>query len=108
MFRDTKTKFSQRYPDLCRIVLETVAADPTVHGILFFPGIFNSQDGIDPTDVIVDIADRFNGKPIVCVPHGRNPQIITKLEKSGRTVVFPSVERAVRALGRLRQYAASL
>ncbi len=103
---DTSSDFSERYLRVSQMVLDIVAADPTVHGILFIAGVFNKRDEIDPSDVVANVADRFRDKPIVCVLHGRNAEEIrARLEATGKTLVFPSFERAVRALGRLRQYA---
>jgi len=106
IFKETYRDFHDRYMEVSKIVLEMVAADPTVDGILFLGGVFNKKDEIDPTEVILHIADSFKEKPIVCVLHGRNAPVITdRFEETGKTVVFSSFERAVRALGRLRQYA---
>lgn len=103
---DTSSDFSERYLGVSQMVLDIVGADPTVHGILFVAGVFNKMDEIDPSDVVANVADRFRNKPIVCVLHGRNAgEIGARLEATGKTLVFPSFERAVRALGRLRQYA---
>jgi acetate---CoA ligase (ADP-forming) len=106
IFSDTKTDLSKRYVSVSKSVLEIIANDPGVDGILLIAGVFNPQDPLDPTDVIMEITDRFKEKPIACVLHGRNTPVITeKLEQTGRTVVYSSFERAVRALGRLYQYA---
>jgi len=106
IFSETKSSLLDRYIRVSRAVLEKVAMDPTVDGILFIAGVMNPRDILDPTEVVVEIAEAFPGKPIVCVVHGRNsPAITERLERTGKTVVFPSCERAVRALGRIRQYA---
>lgn len=106
IFSETKSSLLDRYMRVSRDVLEKVAGDPTVDGILFIAGVMNPRDVLDPTEVVVEIAEAFPHKPIVCMVHGRNsPAITERLERTEKTVVFPSCERAVRALGRLRKYA---
>ena len=105
IFSKTNTDLTERYIEVSKIVLEIVAQDPSVHGILFIAGIFSKRDEIDPTDVILHITDSFKDMPITCFLHGHNSDVIAdRIETTGRSVVFPSFERAVRALGRLRQY----
>ena len=106
IFSKTGTDLSKKYIEVSKIVLEIVAEDPTVDGILFIAGVFNKKDYIDPTEIVTHIAEKYKEKPIVCVLHGRNYKEITeKMNETGRTIAFPGYERAVRALGRLRKYA---
>jgi acetyltransferase len=106
IFSQTQADLSVRFIEVSKIVLEVVAKDPTVDGILFIAGVYNKKDEIDPTEIVLHIADQFPEKPIVCFLHGRNAPFMTdRLQETGKTLVFPSFERCVRALGRLWQYA---
>ncbi len=93
------------YREVIKRLLELVAADHGVDGIVFVSGVFANKELWDPSEDIIEVAHAFESKPIACWLYGPFPEIADKLEGYGKTVVFPTYDRAVRALARLREYA---
>lgn len=84
---------------------EALLADPEVDAALLIVGAFFQEIVTPLSRLILGVVDAFREKPIVCCVYGPYFQeVAEELEGSGKTVVFPSPERAVRALARLAQY----
>jgi acyl-CoA synthetase (NDP forming) len=86
---------------------DTVAEDPNVDGIVCVGGTFG--DGtLDLSDFLVASAMR-RAKPIAWWIHGRRAfPLAQKAEASRKVAVYPSADRAVRALTRLSGYYADI
>lgn len=86
-------------------VLTALLSDEQVNAMLLFcPAM--AQDLWGCLEVVPEMAERFKDKPIVCSFYGnRFDEFAPKLEKTKGVAIFPTLERAIRALARLRQYA---
>ena len=94
------------YEEVFNRALGLMLADPEVDGVVFISGVFGRQESWDPSLPVLQAAAKFKDKPIACWLYGAHTEAIAeKLEESGTVVTFPSCERAVRALARLREYA---
>ena len=85
--------------------LEIVLSDPHVSGVLFISGLFWQGYNEELYEVVVQVANKHEDKPLVCSflgPHVSEAR--EQLERAGKTIDFPTVERAIRALARLVQF----
>jgi len=84
--------------------LEAFLADGNVHGVIIIFAAFSSQFPIFPLGDIFQITDKF-AKPVVCWLYGTEPeQLAGMIEQEGRIVVYPTLDRAMKALSRLNDY----
>ena len=84
---------------------EALLADPGVDIVLLIIGAYPREIVTKLSRLILGVVDAFEEKPVVCCAYGPYAQELSEeLEQSGKTVVFPSPERAARALARLAQY----
>ncbi|MEW6031747.1 MAG: acetate--CoA ligase family protein [Bacillota bacterium] len=92
------------YPPVFQTCFELVASDPNVDGILCIGGAFTLA-GLDVGDFVVLAAETRRDKPIVWWLQGRKAvSIAARVEASRKCAVYPSADRAVRALARLARY----
>ena len=90
----------RRLDEVCYTIADAFLADDAVHGIILVAHaafVFGAPD----------MFRRANecGKPILCWLYGsRMEELIAKAEEKGEMAAFPSVDRAVRTLARLKQY----
>lgn len=89
-----------------RILLE----DPNVDALFIIAGAWMEQFNPSLSQVIIKMTEGFPDKPIVCWAYETwtidttVKDLAEKIEKEGRSVMFSSVERAIRTLGRLAKY----
>ncbi|MFH1626163.1 MAG: CoA-binding protein [Pseudomonadota bacterium] len=93
------------YGEVVDRAFKLMLADEAVSGVVLISGIFGKEESWDPSSAILRAVNTVKDKPVVCWLYGNYTGILPTLEKSGKVVVFPSCERAVRALARLREYA---
>lgn len=96
----------KQYPVVFVECFNLVADDPNVDGIVCVGGTFGQEAfaDFDMTDFLVASAERRD-KPITWWLHGRKARpIAEKAEASRRIAIYPSPDRAVRAIGRLAAY----
>jgi len=93
------------YQEVMNRALKLLLADEGVDGVVLISGIFGKQDSWDVSPAVLQACNTFEDKPVVCWLYGKYIDVAAKLEESGKVAVFPSCERAVRALSRLREYA---
>jgi len=89
-----------------RVCLQAVLADKSVDGVFFTAAIFNRAKSWSVSEPVLETAEKFRDKPIVCSLQG--PFYIQEtrvLEKTQRIACFPSPDRAIRALARMADYA---
>ena len=92
------------YKDVVSKALTLMLADENVAGIVFISGVFGKQDSWDISPSILQAINSFQDKPVVSWLYGKHSEVEYKLEASGKAASFPSCDRAVRALARLREY----
>lgn len=89
-----------------RVCLQAVLADKSVDGVFFTAAAFNRAKRWSVSEPVLEAAEKFRDKPIVCSLQG--PFYIQEtrvLEKTQRIACFPSPDRAIRALARMADYA---
>ncbi|MDY7038436.1 MAG: hypothetical protein SV375_20050, partial [Thermodesulfobacteriota bacterium] len=88
-----------------KIVLEALLSDENVDGVVFIVVALRGQDAFVYSDIISQMAGRFRDKPIVSWFYGPDVDrdVAKKYDATGGTVVYPTCERAVRALAGLAQ-----
>lgn len=92
------------YPAVFQACFELVVNDPGVDGIVCIGGAF-SVGGFDVGEFVAASAELRRDKPVVWWLQGREAApMATRIEASRRVAVYPSPERAVRALARLAAY----
>jgi acetyltransferase len=88
--------------------MESCLNDEDVSGIIvIFAGFPEppAQVAIDPSEILPQGAEKFREKPIVIWLYGPKAEALaSRMERTGRVLVYPTLERAVRALSRLNQY----
>ena len=92
------------YKDVVSKALTLMLADENVYGIVFISGVFGKQDSWDISPSILQAINSFQDKPVVSWLYGKHSEVEYKLQASGKVASFPSCDRAVRALARLREY----
>jgi acetyltransferase len=92
--------------EVFKMVLENLMRDQNVDAVLITRSLTPGE--LDVSEAVLEIASTFRSKPIVCWIYGayesRPGDVAAKLERSGKVVVFPTCERATRALAKLAQY----
>lgn len=92
------------YPPVFQACFELIADDPNVDGILCIGGAFTIA-GVDVGAFVTLAAETRREKPIVWWLHGRKSAgIAARVEATRKAAVYPSADRAVRALARLAGY----
>ena len=89
-----------------RTCLLAVLADESVDGVFFTAAAFNRGKKWSASEPVLEAAEKFKNKPIVCCLQG--PFYIQEtraLEETQKIACFPSPDRAIRALGRMADYA---
>ena len=87
-----------------KTTLGAFLADDNVHAVVVIFAAFPTQLPLFPVEDLFQIADRFE-KPVVCWLYGTEPdELASMIEREGRIVVFPTLDRAMRALSRLNDY----
>jgi len=80
--------------------MEAFLADPDIHGIII---VSHAAFLLGAPDIF-QRANKFE-KPVVSWLYGSGmEELIGKIDENKETVVFPNLDRAVRALSRLKQY----
>lgn len=88
-----------------RIVLEALLTDRNVDAVVCITPAQSRWSWWDTSVAIQQLADAFPSKPIVSWLCSTDiNEAIPKMEEGGKTVVFYSPERAIRALAHLRRY----
>lgn len=91
------------YPEVFVKCFDLVADDPNVDGIICVAGAFE-REGFNLPEFLALSSERRD-KPVVWWLHGRrDPSLAQRAEGTGRVAVYPSPDRAVRALARLARY----
>ncbi len=89
------------------LILEALLTDGKSDGIVVivpdFLELFN-HEWWDISTTVEEVTSKFPNKPIVFSVFGPKGLLAENLNKTGKTVVFNSCERAVNALARLNQY----
>ncbi|MFZ5648175.1 MAG: acetate--CoA ligase family protein [Bacillota bacterium] len=98
---------SKGYLPVTRMALEKIMDDPQVDAVICITPAYKDpdRDPLDITWLFKDIAGKYPDKPLaawIFGPHRR--QYAQKLEEEGTIVVYPSPERAARALAALYNY----
>jgi acyl-CoA synthetase (NDP forming) len=89
-----------RLDDVFYTIADAFLADPDIHGII----IVSHAALVAGAPEVFQRARRFD-KPVLCWLYGSGmEQLIDDIEGKGETAVYPNVERAIRALSRLREY----
>jgi len=92
----------KEYDPVFATCLDIVAADPNVDALVCIGGSMGG--GVDIGDFVVEGARRW-GKPVTWWLYGKRAAAIAAEVESSRCVpVYPSADRAVRALGHLATY----
>jgi acyl-CoA synthetase (NDP forming) len=85
--------------------LQILLSDPELDAVIFLGAAFGEKWSSDLPKLLNELAAAHQDKPLVCCiwgPYGN--ETINKLHEMGKTVGFPTPERAVRALARLNEY----
>ena len=91
--------------EVLEIAMETFLNDPGVDAILCILGAFTPAIEINLCQLVEQMAKSHPDKPLVFYLYGPFAnEIKNKLEGTGKTLVFPSPDKAVRALGHLADY----
>ena len=103
------TTYKGPFMDAFQSGLEILLADPGVHAVLIIGAALSPTPGQgdvwDISKPILAAAEKFSDKPIVCWLYGPYVQESAQvLEGHGGVAVFPSCERAIRALAHQRGY----
>lgn len=90
------------FDEVFTTVLDSFLKDEDVHAVLLiFAGFFDIAMA-EPAAGMLDIVERAGAKPVVWWLYGPEVEPLKAvLEKTGRMAVFPTVDRALRALSRL-------
>lgn len=87
-----------------RAAFRAVLSDRRVDALLFIGGAFSLPWTADMCQLLAETAAEFPDKPVAACFYGvHSDKAGEALASLGRAVVFPSVERAVRALARLAE-----
>ena len=95
------------YQDTYGTILRTLLDDDNIDAVLCFShGVEPSKDHVlDITDILIELSSTYD-KPLIpwiyWAPHVQEQ--IARLESTKRIVVYPSIERAVKALAAQRDY----
>lgn len=99
--------FTSGHPSYAyKACLQAVLADESVDGVFFTAAAFNRAKKWSVSEPVLEAAEKFSDKPIVCCLQG--PLYVREtgiLEKTQRIACFPSPDRAIRALARMADYA---
>lgn len=92
------------YPQVFMDIFNIVVDDPNVDALLAIGGAFPIP-ALDVTPFLKATAEARRDKPIVWWVYGANAATVARAaEESRHTAVYPSPERAIRALARLSEY----
>lgn len=92
------------YREVYRTTLQALLADDGVDAALSICPAFPHIKARDVSGALTQVADAFPGKPVVTWAYSpRFGQEMERLEATGKTVVYPTPDRAIRALSRLAQ-----
>jgi len=92
------------FDEVFNTTLEALLTDPNIHGLIIIFAAFSPQGPMFPMGDIFQITDKFE-KPVVCWLYGTEVDgVASMMEQEGRMVVYPTLDRAVRALSRLNDY----
>jgi len=101
---------SQPLGQAFRTVLIKVLSDHRVNAVILIAGVWFDRVSPAVTEVIMEMVDSFPDKPIVWCPYEgwlyriRIDELADKLQKVGKSTVFSSPDRAVKALAKLSWY----
>lgn len=85
--------------------LEAFLADDKIDAVLFIGGALSRRFSANLCHLCEELAKAHPYKPFVCYLYGAYYQEAKdRLEESSKTMVFPSVERAIRTLSHLADY----
>jgi acetyltransferase len=91
--------------EVYRVALQSILDEQDVDGLLFISGVIEKGKAWDPSPAAIETAEMYKDKPVVFWCYGHYAQeVITKLERTGKILAYPSVERAVRVLSQLAEY----
>ena len=87
------------------IAVETLLDDPDIDAVLCILGAFAPDSGTSLNRIIKRATESHPEKPLVFHIYGAfADEIKVELEETGKTLVFPSLDRATTALGHLVRY----
>ncbi len=85
--------------------MRTLLSESKINALLFIGGAFTPSFAAELSQLILEVAADFQGKPVVSFIYGPYAaEVKEEVHKAGISVVFPSPERAVRALSRMADY----
>ena len=88
------------YEELVQGILNAIAGDKNVDGIVFISGVLTSHSFWNPKNAILQTIDSHH-KPIVCWMYGPERKKVLSEFDRGRIPAFSSCERAVKAISKL-------
>ncbi|MCK4331320.1 MAG: hypothetical protein KAW81_02080, partial [Dehalococcoidia bacterium] len=85
--------------------LEGLLSDEQLGAVLFIGGAFNEEWATRLCQLLTELAADHQDKPVACCIYGPyGDEAIWQLQDAGKAVGFPTPERAIRALARLKEY----
>jgi acetyltransferase len=96
--------FKTKFKTILEALLDEKDADAVVVIIPDFLELFSSED-FDISPLVLEAANTFKPCPIAFSVVGPEGELVSRLEQVGKVPVFPTPERAVRVIARLRGYA---
>jgi acyl-CoA synthetase (NDP forming) len=87
------------------IMVQAELDDPGVDAVLCILGVSDLSEGIAYREVAEKAAITHPDKPLVFYLYGSSAaEVVAVLEGKGKSMAFPSPDRAIRALGHLADY----
>lgn len=90
-----------------RAIVKAILGDKSVDGLIFLTSALPDLPGVfDLWQSLTDLDKLYVGKPVVCCLYATDEarKVANECEENTSTVVYPTAERAVRALSRLAEY----
>ena len=85
--------------------LEALLSDEQLGAVLFIGGAFDEKWATRLCQLLTELAVDHQDKPVACCIYGPyGDEAIRQLQDAGKAVGFPTPERAIRALARLKEY----
>ena len=85
--------------------LEALLSDEQLGAALFIGGAFDEKWATRLCQLLTELAVDHQDKPVACCIYGPyGDEAIRQLQDAGKAVGFPTPERAIRALARLKEY----
>jgi len=101
---------SRRYGDSLKDGLHMFMEDPGIHAAILILASWMERTTPSLTDVLLEVAHSFPQKPMVLCPYEgwlhdvRRKELEETLRKTGKVLVLPTGDRAIKALSRVAKY----